>query len=88
MKKSQEYVSELCYESAWVAPVPFIVADGDTVVFANHAALRILGYADAWELMGKGLGMLLHPDVLPAARMRQDSLCRSRTGSPRLRRSC
>jgi PAS domain S-box-containing protein len=72
VKVSDGLVCELCYVGAWVAPAPFIVANGETVVFANHSALRALGYADASELVGKGIDTVLHPDVLDAARVRQE----------------
>jgi PAS domain S-box-containing protein len=41
------------------------------VVFSNFAALRLLGYPDAWALIGRGLDAFVHPDALEAARARQ-----------------
>ncbi len=72
MKASDELVRNLCYEGAWVAPAPFTVIDCGTVVYANHAMLRILGHTDASDVFGKGLDVILHPDLLEAARMRQE----------------
>ena len=65
-------MSEFCYAGAWVAPAPFIVVDCGTVLFANDAALRVLGHSDASALIGKGHEVLLHPDLLVAARARQE----------------
>jgi len=44
------------------APVSFYVHDGETILFANRAFARLLGYRAPQELVGQSLFALLHPD--------------------------
>ncbi|MDR3685862.1 MAG: PAS domain-containing protein [Coriobacteriia bacterium] len=88
-------VADFCYAGAWVTPVPALVIDHQSVVYANAAALRLLGYADAHDLVGQPLDRVLHADALVAEMARQEVLdaigaplrgvptkLRSRTGEP------
>ena len=51
-----EAVADFCYAGAWVTPVPALVVDRQTVVFANAAALRLLDYSDASDLVDQPIG--------------------------------
>jgi PAS domain S-box-containing protein len=44
------------------APVSFYVHDGTTIMFANRAFAKLLGYSAPLELVGQPLFVLLHPD--------------------------
>jgi hypothetical protein len=65
-------VADYCYAGAWVAPVPLLVFDRQTVVFANAAALDLLGYARFEDLVGAPLHRALHSDALTAELARRD----------------
>ena len=77
-----QLVCKLCYAGAWVAPVPFLVYEAHTVLFANDAAVRAFGYRDAWDVIGLGVESLVHPDVLPAALTRLDLVTKSSHSFP------
>ena len=66
-----------CYAGAWALPVPLIVTDGSLVVFANAALLRLLGRDDIWEVLGRDVDGIIHPDVRLAAATRRELLSRS-----------
>lgn len=75
-----ETVADFCYAGAWVAPAPALVVDCQTVVYANAAALRLLDYSDASDLVGQPLDRVLHPDALVAEMARREVL--DVTGAP------
>jgi len=90
-----EAVADFCYAGAWVTPVPALVVDRQTVVFANAAALRLLDYSDASDLVDQPIDRVLHPDALVAEMARREVLdvtgaplrdvptkLRTRTGAP------
>ena len=75
-----ETVADFCYAGAWVTPVPSLVVDHQVIVYANAAALRLLGYARVAELVGQPLDRVLHPDALVAEMARREVL--AVTGAP------
>jgi PAS domain-containing protein len=66
--------AEFCHAGAWVAPVPALVVDQQAVVYANAAAVRLLGYDDANALVDLPLDRILHSDALAAELARREVL--------------
>ena len=56
-----DVVSRLCYSALWVIRIPVLVLREDTVVFANHAMLQVLGFASLDDLTGKSAGRVPRP---------------------------
>ena len=51
-------------------PEPLVVHDGKKIIFANPAAIKMLGAASDKELVGKGILELVHPDSRDIVRER------------------
>jgi PAS domain-containing protein len=66
--------AEFCYAGAWVAPVPALVVDQQAVVYANAAAVRLLGYEDVTALLDLPLDRILHSDALAGELARREVL--------------
>lgn len=71
-------VADFCYVGAWVAPIPSLVIDGQSVVFANAAAVRLLAYSDVTHLIGQQLDRVLHSDALVAEMVRREVVSATR----------
>ncbi len=53
-----------------LAPEPLVVHDGEKIIFANPATVKMLGAASDKELVGKGILELVHPDSRDIVRER------------------
>jgi len=65
-----------------ISPEAIVVLQENRIVFANPASLLLVGATDTTQIIGKSLSDFLHPDYLPQAQKRLESLLKGEKQSP------
>lgn len=65
-----------------ISPDAIVVLQEGRIVFANPASLQLIAATDATQLVGKSMLDFLHPDYLPQAQKRLESLLRGEKQMP------
>ena len=64
------------------SPTPTGVHDGNRLIYANPAAIRMFGASSAEELLNKPMQQLIHPDCLALAESRAKATINSEMANP------
>ena len=65
--QSDDPLVKFCEAALVELPIPIILSDYETLLFANHSAVRMLRASSRAQVEGLAAAAILHPDIHAAA---------------------